>query len=225
MQSYTLIRTARKTLALYVRDGHVEVRAPLKVSQRVIDAFVNDKAAWLNDKLAASRLRQSQRAAFALDYGSTLLVLGVEYPIVASASAVGFDGAAMSLPPDLSSEQVMAACANAYRQLAKRALPGRVRHWSATMGVAPTAVKINGAQTRWGSCSAKGNLNFSWRLMMAEPAVIDYVVVHELAHLTQMNHSPRFWAIVQATLPDYRQRQQRLKLLQRKLTVENWNGK
>jgi len=75
---------------------------------------------------------------------------------------------------------------------------------------------------RWGSCSSRGSLNFSWRIMMADDAVIDYVVVHELAHLVEMNHSPRFWAVVAGVLPDYSKRRARLRLLNKKLEGEDW---
>jgi len=98
----------------------------------------------------------------------------------------------------------------------------RVAHYKEIMGVSPAAVKINGAKTRWGSCSAKKSLNFSWRLIMADDAAIDYVVVHELAHMFEMNHSERFWAIVAGVLPDYKERRKRLKELQRRLNAENW---
>ena len=92
------------------------------------------------------------------------------------------------------------------------------------MEVAPSAVGITAAKTRWGSCSARRSINFSWRLAFADDAVIDYVVVHALAHITEMNHSARFWAIVAAVLPDYRERRERLKILQRRLVAENWDS-
>ena len=90
------------------------------------------------------------------------------------------------------------------------------------MDVTPTAIKINGAKTRWGSCSAKKSLNFSWRLIMADDDVIDYVVVHELAHIAEMNHSARFWALVEGALPDYQSRKAKLKALQQRLSIEDW---
>ena len=73
------------------------------------------------------------------------------------------------------------------------------------------AVRVRDMHTRWGSCSGKGNLNFHWKLILMPPEVLDYVVVHELAHLKEMNHSPRFWAVVEAVLPDYKERRQWLK--------------
>lgn len=94
---------------------------------------------------------------------------------------------------------------------AKEDLPVRVAHWSAVMGLSPTGVKITSARTRFGSCSAKGSLCFSFYLMRYPDAAIDYVVVHELAHLRHPNHSPAFYDFVARYLPDYRARMALLK--------------
>ena len=90
------------------------------------------------------------------------------------------------------------------------------------MNVTPIAVKVNSAKTRWGSCSGRNSINFSWRLIMADDDVIDYVIVHELAHIKEHNHSDRFWAVVASVLPDYKMRQAKLKILQKKLASEDW---
>ena len=79
------------------------------------------------------------------------------------------------------------------------------------MNVTYGTVRLSSARTRWGSCSARGNLNFHWKLILMPPEVLDYVVVHELAHRREMNHSPRFWAIVEKVLPDYKERRRWLK--------------
>jgi len=113
------------------------------------------------------------------------------------------------MPPGLSPDEIKAACIQIYRILAKRDLTNRVFDFAKQMSVMPTVVKINSVKTRWGSCSSKKSLNFSWRLIMADDDVIDYVVVHELAHIIEMNHSQKFWAIVENILPDY-QRQSRV---------------
>lgn len=118
--------------------------------------------------------------------------------------------------------QIKSACVQIYRMLAKRDLTEKTLDFAKQMSVMPTAVKINNAKTRWGSCSSKKSLNFSWRLIMADDDVIDYVVVHELAHITEMNHSARFWSIVEGVLPDYRKRKTKLKELQRRLNGEDW---
>jgi len=223
MIDYTLTRSNRKTAAIYVRDGFVTVRAPLKMPKRDIDRFVASKEKWITDKLAELRVQLEQREAFTLNYGDALLYRGKGYAIAArSGNRVGFDGAVFYMPPELAPEQIKAACVQIYRMLAKRDLTGKVLDFAKQMGVMPSDVKVNGAKTHWGSCSGKKSINFSWRLIQAADDVIDYVVVHELAHLTEMNHSARFWAIVEGVLPDYKVRKAQLKGLQQRLCVENW---
>ena len=99
----------------------------------------------------------------------------------------------------------------ALRQKARDILPGRVAHYAGRMGVTPTGVKITGAKTRFGSCSAKNSLCFSLYLMAYPDATVDYVVVHELAHIRHKNHSPAFYAEVAKVMPDYRERRKLLK--------------
>ena len=100
------------------------------------------------------------------------------------------------------------------RQLARQALdyiPRRVDYFAPLIGVTYGGITIRNQRTRWGSCSSKGNLNFNCLLMLAPPEVIDYVVVHELCHRRELNHSDRFWSLVEQILPDYKQRQKWLK--------------
>ena len=222
MTGFTLTRTRRKTIALYIRNGGVEIRAPLRASMRDIDNFVASKEKWITDKLMQSNERAIRRENFNLNYGDSVTYRGNEYPIAARAGKlVGFDER-FYMPPDLSPEQIKAACVQIYRLLAKRDLTNKVLNYAKMMGVMPSAVKINGAKTRWGSCSSKKSINFSWRLIMSEDDVIDYVVVHELAHLIEMNHSAKFWAIVENILPNHRERESKLKLLQKRLSMEDW---
>ncbi len=223
MTEYTLIRSKRKTLALFIRDGKVEARAPLRLPRRDIDDFVRAKEKWILNRLANSREQAARREAFTLRYGGMALFRGVEYPIAARAgSRAGFDGEGFYMPPDLPPERIKAACVQIYRALAKPCLTARALDYAKLMGVMPSAVRVSGAKTRWGSCSAGKTLNFSWRLVMAGDDVIDYVVVHELAHLKEMNHSPRFWAVVEGVLPDFRERKAALIALQRRLAGEDW---
>lgn len=94
---------------------------------------------------------------------------------------------------------------------AKRIFPERTAYFAKRMGVDYGRITIREQKTRWGSCSSKGNLNFNWKLVLLDPELLDYVVVHELAHRREMNHSKDFWKIVEAELPDYRERRRRLK--------------
>ncbi|MDR2090011.1 MAG: M48 family metallopeptidase [Clostridiales Family XIII bacterium] len=223
MIEYTLIRSRRRTLAIHIQDGEVTVRAPLRMPKREIDRIVASKALWIADRRARSQERAERRKAFALRYGDAVLFRGAEYPVTARAGArAGFDGERFYFPPDLAQEQIKALLVRVYRMLAKAHLHERVTHFAARMGTRPAGMRITAAKTRWGSCSAKKSINFSWRLVLADDAVIDYVVVHELAHLREMNHAARFWAIVEGVLPDYRERRARLGALQERLGAEDW---
>jgi len=206
---YNLSRSRRKTASLRVRDGEVEVRAPLRMPKREIDRFVMDNADWITQRLTVALKKKE----FAPDYGSKLLFRGAEHEISRESGAV------FHVP---AGADIKAACVRIYKALAKPHIAGRAAFFAERMRVEPSAVKINSAMKRWGSCSSRGSLNFSWRIMMADDAVIDYVVVHELAHLVEMNHSPRFWAVVAGVLPDYSKRRARLRLLNKKLEGEDW---
>ena len=98
-----------------------------------------------------------------------------------------------------------------YREQARKRIAWRTAYFARHMGVTYGRISIRAAKTRWGSCSAEGNLNFHWKLILMPPEILDYVVVHELAHRKEMNHSDRFWAEVERVLPDYRQRRAWLK--------------
>lgn len=99
----------------------------------------------------------------------------------------------------------------ALRAMAAVEFPRRVEYYQSIMGVSPTDIKITSAKTRFGSCSSKNSLCFSWRLMLYPPEAIDYVVVHELAHIKEKNHSPAFYRVVAEVLPDYKRREKLLK--------------
>jgi predicted metal-dependent hydrolase len=226
MIGYTLTRSKRKTVAIYIRAGTVEVRAPLKMPLREINKFLASKEKWVTDTLAKTNERVKQREAFTLNYSDTAIYRGRQYPITArNGNSVGFDDDCFYVPTELEPTQIKAACVQIYRILAKQHLTERTALFAQTMKVSPAAVKVNSAMTRWGSCSGKTkNINYSWRLVMASDDIIDYVVVHELAHLAHMNHSTKFWAVVAGILPDFRERKAGLRELQKRLSVEDWDS-
>lgn len=106
-----------------------------------------------------------------------------------------------------------------YRDAAREYFPKRVSYFSHVLGVNYGKITIRDQKTRWGSCSSKGNLSFNWRLILAPPNVLDYVVVHELCHRKEMNHSQRFWALVESVMPEYREYRKWLKENGNKLTL------
>jgi predicted metal-dependent hydrolase len=202
-----LIRSSRRTLALIVElDGSVTVRAPRRTSQKVIEAFVAEKADWIAKKQAQAKQLAAARLELEKNYqpGETHLYLGTAYPLqrpTGDGCQVDFDGDRFALPagcPDPA-----AAFEQWYRRAAQVLLRERVDALAAAHGYTVQRVRITGARTRWGSCSSTGSLNFSWRLVQAPPGVIDYVVIHELVHLEHRNHSKAFWGRVAELQPDY----------------------
>ncbi len=107
-----------------------------------------------------------------------------------------------------------------YKEKALEYLNHRVGHYAKLTGVVHKAVRVSDARTRWGSCGYAGTLNFNWRLIMALPRVVDYVVVHELMHIKQRNHSSKFWNEVRNVIPDYKSDEQWLKNNRHRLTIE-----
>jgi predicted metal-dependent hydrolase len=103
-------------------------------------------------------------------------------------------------------EKARAVFENWYRQQAAQVIKPRTSDLAEQNGFQFQIIRINGAKTRWGSCGPKGSLNFSWRLVMAPPEIIDYVIIHELVHLRVRNHSKRYWAAVNQIMPDFKQR-------------------
>lgn len=114
----------------------------------------------------------------------------------------------------LSKEQVCG-----FREQARSLLKNKVEAYARQMSVSVGSVRVNRAASRWGSCSAAGNLNFSYRLLFVPEELQDYVVVHELAHRREMNHSSRFWSVVEQTMPDYRERRAALRRWQREFEI------
>jgi len=223
MTEYILTRTDRKTIAIYVRDGFVEVRAPYKKSVSEINEFVASKEKWIADKLAAKNEQIKKRESFTLTYGDQIPYRGKLYPIKGKpGDMAGFNVISFYMPPDLPPDDIKHYCKTTYRKLAERDLIDRTIELMDEMDIQPSAVKINNAKATWGSCSSKKSINFSWRLIMADDDVIDYLIVHELAHILEPNHSKRFWAIVESFIPDFKERKARLKALERKLGSEDW---
>lgn len=220
MIDYQLIRSRRKTLAIHItKNATVEARAPLKLSKSRIDAFVEQKHDWIIKNLEQSKKNLDIRNDFEFNETTKLWYLGKQYPLLDSQN-VRFDGEYFYAPFHCF-EKSKKAIIKLYRELAKCVITGRVDFYSEVMNVKPTVVKISSAMKRWGSCSGKNNLNFSWILIMADMDAIDYVVVHELAHIKQHNHSNQFWSIVESVLPDYRLREKKLRELQKEIVKQN----
>lgn len=202
---YILNRSKRKTLSICVtEEGEVIVKAPLRLPQREIDRAVSSKEQWVLSVQQKARDRMKERVPFEVTDGAQLLLLG--RPILIGTMDVKkplFAGDTLMLPAG-SAELRRAAVIGWYRQFALHYLEGRVAYFAPLMGLKPAKIGVGGAKKRWGSCNSKGSIRFSYRLIVAPPEAVDYVVVHELAHLKQMNHSAAFYSIIRRVLPDYK---------------------
>ncbi|MGV8905308.1 MAG: M48 family metallopeptidase [Acetobacterium sp.] len=214
----------RKTLSLTItKNAIIEVRAPIGTSKKIINDFVEKNKVWIKEHYRLVKAQVDSRDSFCLNFGDHLSFFGKTYALVPiDEKNTGFNGKCFYAHHALSQEILKDEIIETYRDLAKQVLAQQVAVISQHMKVKPLAVKINGAKSRWGSCSSKGNLNFSWYLVMADEDTVNYVVVHELAHLLEMNHSPKFWKIVEQVLPHYKLEKNKLKVLQKILMTQNW---
>ena len=225
MIPYKLVRSRRKTVAIYItNDAAVEIRAPLKMPKSDIEKVIASKEKWIEKSLGLREQINAEKSEFTLNYGDMVMLAGNMYQIkIKDGKRAGFNGECFYLPPNLAPNEIKGAVVQIYKAVAKRIIHNKVSEYAKCMNITLAAIKITSAKTRWGSCSGKNSINFSWRLVMADDDVIDYVVVHELAHIREHNHSPRFWKVVQEILPDYKDRQSKLKTLQKKLSIQNWD--
>lgn len=205
--AYTLIRSDRKTTAIRIlTDGTVEVRAPRRLPVQEIERFLVEKQHWIETHREA--MLEKMPAPPEL---RKILYMGTWKELKpADRDHLFFDGEFFYAPLDWDADCLKTALPEMMKKLAKKELPAMVQKLSAGTGLMPERVTVTGARTKWGSCSNGKNLSFSWRLMAAPPDAIAYVVWHELCHMWEMNHSPRFWALVETRFPDWRQKRERL---------------
>jgi len=207
-----LTRSKRKTIALIIeRDGTLTVRAPIRAPQALIQQFIHEKTDWITrtrEKLKSIVQTPARQYAD----GETFLFLGSSFDLKLAGSqrpSLQFDkGFFLSRTAQKKGEAVFTRW---YKERALEIISERVDQYARQYNFNPKQVKITSAKTRWGSCSPNGTLNFTWRLVMAPLDVIDYVVVHELAHLNAKNHSSKFWKLVESIYPEYRKQRKWLR--------------
>lgn len=212
--SATLKRSARRrSIGIKVQRGEVWVSAPTAVPVAEIQLFLQQKRHWIEKHLARQQQMLSASRERLYLAGETVHLLGqtltVQPGATEGAVRVG-DCLQLGLyNTDLAQRKM--AMQRWYIEQAKVDLPARVEHFQGLLGVRARGLKIRYYKSRWGSCNHRGELQFNWLLMMAPAAVVDYVVVHELAHLRHFNHSPAFWQLVASVMPDYAVQRQWLK--------------
>lgn len=190
----------RKTLALAVANGEVIVRMPAKMAAHHAERFIQQKTAWIQQKLAAHPAARKKEFADGEAYlflGQQLL-LKINSNRLSNTVSVNHQTLQLALKNKAPSQALISKHLTAwYKQQATQHLISRCRELSAQTGLYPREIIVKTYKARWGSCTRSGDIQFNWKLIMAPEAVIDYVIIHELCHLKQHNHSPAFWQLVE----------------------------
>jgi hypothetical protein len=201
---YRFVRRRRRTLGITVDADGLRVSAPLRASWRDIEGFVREKERWILAKLdewsvaprpAALRGATGERLAL---FGETLELERRAGPVQRDGARIRFDN--------------MKNLVKWLKATALEALRPRAAHFAALLGQPAPRVALSNARTQWGVCTEDGTIRLSWRLVHIEPALGDYVIAHEIAHLVELNHSRRFWHLLARLYPDWRAARERLEL-------------
>ncbi|MCH5184935.1 MAG: M48 family metallopeptidase [Oscillospiraceae bacterium] len=220
---YRIKYQKRKTIAIYITDNaEIEVRCPIGTTDNSIKAFVDRSGEWISNALERKKMLINDRQSFEITDSARLL--GKIYPVkYISGQKFGFNGEYFYLPEGISGNDARERIIKVYKAIAKSYIIKKAKTIADASGYKPSGIHITSAKTRWGSCSGRNSINFSWRLIMASPAAITYVIVHELSHIAEHNHSRRFWELVECSFPEYKSAEKELKTLAALIAHENWD--
>ena len=213
---YVLRRARRRTIGLTIDHRGLRVGAPPRARLREVESLILRHGDWVAQKLDEWRSRRRPEVLKIVD-GVCLPLLGgsLEIRLALGSNRVLWNELAapvltLCLRSPAHAGRVLE---KALREKALALFAERLKHYTARLGLAVPPLTLSAARTRWGSCSSKTGIRLNWRLVHFAPHVVDYVVAHELAHLREMNHSPRFWAVVGQVYPDYKTTREELKSL------------
>ena len=206
--SYTLKRSPRRrSIGLQISEQGLVVSMPLRASEKWLHSVLQEKALWVVSKLDSWQGKQTPVTKWA--DGESLLFRGETFTLRVVTSL-------FKAPPQLTTDALLVQVLDAsnqaaihkvvlqwYKREAERVFAECVEHFAPLMKVQPKEIKLTSARTQWGSCTAQGVVRLNWQLVTMPLHLIDYVVVHELAHLQEMNHSAAFWQVVESVCPDY----------------------
>lgn len=218
---YHLERRSRKTVGMRISPDGLIVHAPKRISHSQLEHLLLTKADWIRKKLET----QQNNAVAPIQWqdGTSLLLLGNDIALSvrhdARSRALQYQPGILlvALPTPEDEATIARKVLQWYRQQAMADFGRRLEILSAKLGVPPPPLFLSNARSRWGSCNSRGEIRLNWRLLQASPHIINYVICHELAHLKEMNHSARFWAVVEQVCPDYRRAEKELKSLSAQL--------
>ncbi len=216
--SYTVKRSSRaKHVRLEIRvTSGLTIVVPRSLNMEDIPALLKKKKRWILDKLAEYGKAQSVAVERNLKSGDSIPYLGRYLKVEerhnpGTAYGVKLEQNQLLVNLDSGNDRLELVLEWWYRQQAERLIKKRADELCPRLGVTYSRLTVRAARTRWGSCSRKGNLNFNWKLIMTPEPVVDYVIIHELAHLKEMNHSKNFWNLVARHCPRWREHRKWLK--------------
>lgn len=216
--TYTLKRSAkRRSIGLRIDDRGLTVSMPLRASERWLHDVLQDRANWVVEKLAGWQSRQPEVMIWAdgetIPYLGELLTLRVVQSLFAAPAQLHDEDLRVFVQDETNAAQIEKKVAAWYRHQAHALFARRIKHYAPMLNVTPAAIKLSVAKTRWGSCTSRGVVRLNLQLIKLPEYLLDYVVVHELSHLREMNHSAAFWQVVASACPNYATLRRELKSL------------
>ena len=216
---YALKRSSRRTIGFTVDDRGLSITAPRWVTLADVEAAILEKQRWIFNKLGEWRHREARRILPTVQWrdGASLPFLGqpITLQLESPAGVLMFNAELrmlhLALPAHADEQQIKDRVQGWMQNQARRLLAERLDIYAAKLGVRHTGFALTSAATRWGSCTADGKIRLNWRLMHFPLSMIDYVAAHELAHLKEMNHGPRFWETVESIFPEFRDARAKLR--------------
>ncbi|CAH0443842.1 M48 family metallopeptidase [Ralstonia syzygii] len=216
---YHFKRSSRRTIGFVVDDRGLSITAPRWVTLAEIEHSIAGKQKWIFAKLAEWRTQAARRVLPPMHWqdGAALPFLGkpITLRLESPNGALMFDADTralhLGLPPTATEQQIKDRVQGWLQNQARRLFGERLDVYAERLGVRHSAYALSSAATRWGSCTADGKIRLNWRLVHFPQSLIDYVVAHELAHLKEMNHSPRFWDTVESIFPEFREAREQLR--------------
>lgn len=214
--TYTLKRTSRRrSIGLRIDNHGLTINMPLRASEKWLHDVLQDKAHWVVKKLenwqAKKPISSLWRDGQSIFFIGEVLTLRVVISLFATPPLLHAAQLVVHVTDDTNEALIEQVVIHWYQREAKRLFNERVTHYAPLMDVAPRMVKLSSARTQWGSCTTRGDVRLNWQLIKMPLRLIDYVVVHELAHLIEMNHSAAFWQVVEIACSNYAKRRRELK--------------
>jgi predicted metal-dependent hydrolase len=209
---YNVVRSRkRKTAAIRINEKGIEVRVPHWVTDEWVSSWVSERSEWVQ-KHSTQLARNMRKSCLNIEEGAAFPFLGNTYPItwkVGPRTLVTLAEEQLHIVVSNRSkkaveERVKNSLQAWYKTRAESCFRERVQYWQTVMNLDCNSLSIKSYKRRWGSCNARGDITFNWRLIFADEATIDYVVIHELAHLVHLNHSREFWSLVELYCPNWK---------------------